>query len=94
MEAASVGGTDRTYLILIAYRESILKIRFKIGCINYSFSNIGDRNSINLSMFGQQTCPGIPNQLEINQANNQPSSCSHSNIHIFSPVAMRLQFWE
>lgn len=83
-----------TYLILVTHREYILKIRFKIGCSNYSFSNIGDRNSINLSMFGQQTWPGIPNQLEISQANNQPSSCSHSNIHIFPPVVIRLQFWE
>lgn len=94
MEAASIGGTDRTYLILITHREYILKIQFKIGCSNYSFSNIGDRNSINLSMFGQKTWPGIPNQLEISQANNQPSSCSHSNIHIFPLVVIRLQFWE
>lgn len=55
MKAASVGGTDGIYLILITHREYILKMQFKIGCSNYSFSNIGDRNSINLSMFGQQT---------------------------------------
>lgn len=60
--------------------------------MNYPF--LGVRNTINLSVFGQQTWPGIPNLLEINPANNQPSSCSHSNIHVSSLAVTKLHFWE
>lgn len=46
MEAASVRGTDWTYLILTTQRDYIVKIRFKMGCVNYSFSNVGGQKPL------------------------------------------------